>query len=116
MTQIDKDRAISATIDATFALLLISASIFLLAMSVDTEPPDHDQYDEADQLVESLNAFELSANVTTENTLSEEVIHTRSHEGTAAELLAQAAVAEAQINGVQYMNTNYADPCCVGTK
>lgn len=109
MTQDSTDRAISATIDATFALLLISASIFLLAVSIDTEQPDNDQYDEADQLVESLNAFELSANVSTENTLSEEVVHTRSHEGTAAELLAEAAVAEAEINGVQYMNTNYAD-------
>lgn len=109
MTDSIPDRAISATIDVTFALLLISASVVLLAATVDTDQnqPDYDQYDEADQLIESLNAIEFTANVSTKNTLSGEVMHRRSHQGTAAELLAEAAVAEAEINEEQYMNTNY---------
>lgn len=106
------ERGISTVIDATFALLLISASVLLLAVFMDTNQPDqtdHDQYDEATQLVETLNAMEVSANVSTANTLSGNVMHTRSHKGTAAELLAEAAVSEAKINGVQYMNTNHVD-------
>lgn len=104
------DRAISTVIDATFALLLISASVALLAVSLDTErSPDQSEYDEADQLIESLNAFEIRTNVSVRNELSGNVAYTYPKEGSATVLLAEAAVSEARINGVQYQNTNYVE-------
>jgi len=109
MTPDSSERAISTAIDATFALLLISASVTLLVISLDTEQDtDQSEFDEADQLVETLNALKLSTNVSVRNTLSGDVVYTYPREGTAVALLAEAAISESEINGVQYMSTNYA--------
>lgn len=105
-------RAISTVIDATFALLLISASMVLLTTYLQTGTDveaDQTNYDEADQIVETLNAMEVSADVSVANTLSDETWYDESRpiEGTAAELLAEAAVANTEINGAQYQNSNF---------
>lgn len=104
-------RAISTVVDATFALLLISAGMVLLTVYLETgtgAETDQTEYDEPDQLIETLNAMEVSANVSVENTLSEENWYNESRpmEGTAAELLAEATVANVRVNGVQYQNPN----------
>jgi hypothetical protein len=68
----------------------------------------HDRaYDEADYLVESLNAAEYSVSVSEKSVASNETMYTTEMEGSAMELLAEATVANARINGGKVMNTNF---------
>lgn len=114
MTGRSSDRAISTAVDTIFALVLITASITIMATMLDAdanEITEEDRaYDESDYLLESLNAIYVSVSVSEENILSGETMYTVEREGSVMELLAEATVANARINGQQVLNTNYVVP------
>jgi hypothetical protein len=111
MTAQNANRAISTAVDTILALVLITASITIMATMLEPQSndiTDEDRaYDEADYIIESLNTIQTSVVVSEENTLSGKTMYTTKREGSLMALLAEATVANARINGGRVMNTNY---------
>jgi len=96
-------RGISTVVDVTFALLLVSASIGVLAISLTDDEPSHDPI-EADRTAETLGATTKSLNYSVDPVQSEpelpgnpsEYDYDRSTHGTLTGLMADAAVTNAR--------------------
>ncbi|QLH81539.1 DUF7284 family protein [Halosimplex pelagicum] len=101
MTGRRQGRAISTVVDVTFALLLVSASIAILAVELTDDEPAHDPI-QADRTAETLAAATRTVEYTLDPVRGESHFsddgydYERSTHGTLTGLLADAAVTNAQ--------------------
>lgn len=105
----DEDRAISTVVDVSLALVMISAAVVLMAVHLQDDPGTHEPLT-ADRTAETVAGTTLSVtydieDVTDDNSVldwpEDDRAYQRSRHGTAATLLAHAAVANAEYDGTR---------------